>query len=475
MTLNHCIAVFLDTPLDGEIREIEHIIKKNVIPFQSFYNQQENQIRDLLRQAFPQNSIYTSKHINNFMRSFHSHMDSEAYRQSALSLLSFYGISSPACSTGYKLLTNVLFYLKKTNLESVCDSLELHKIPILKKISDDMSPEGRGKVRYIAGYVIAKLRFRISRKIKNALYVKGKECLLKKLTMKMEILNSMTVSYEELLSSTGDNESLQETARKQNSREGLTNVKDQVFNFFMQLEKRDREKFSYTGIIEHGKSLYKHTLNEVKSDMMLFGMWTKVVKDCSLMKTTTVDEKCESDEIISALMIDIVETCDASCELFDAAMALFLKVSLSQFRRDFLTSIRQSKVKALRKKVVEKSKSKESILDMKFIQMDSSTSKSVSHLRMKAEIIQNNKCLMKFTKKELSIICKAYGIKMSNQRKKDVISSKLKEHILQCSDIPHPEELGKNPRSSTPVNPSEPVSSVSFSVATASSEIHTLE
>jgi hypothetical protein len=37
----------------------------------------------------------------------------------------------------------------------------------------------RGKIRYIGGYTIAKLKFRNSRIIQNSLYVKGKEDTLK--------------------------------------------------------------------------------------------------------------------------------------------------------------------------------------------------------------------------------------------------------------------------------------------------------
>ena len=45
------------------------------------------------------------------------------------------------------------------------------KVPL----EDELGGPARGKIRYIGGYTIAKLKSRNSRIIQNSLYVKGKE------------------------------------------------------------------------------------------------------------------------------------------------------------------------------------------------------------------------------------------------------------------------------------------------------------
>ena len=114
-----------------------------------------------------------------------------------------------------------------------------------------LSEGGRGKVRYIAGYVIDKLWYRISKRIRNTLFAKGKGDILKKMQGQMQMFSSLCISYEELLDATNDRESLLETARKQNNREGLTNISDKTFRFFVDTENY-AEKLSSENLASQG-------------------------------------------------------------------------------------------------------------------------------------------------------------------------------------------------------------------------------
>lgn len=52
--------------------------------------------------------------------------------------------------------------------------------PLTKPATDKrLDTAGKGKIRYVSGYVIAKLKHCLSGKIKNFLYVKGKQQQLK--------------------------------------------------------------------------------------------------------------------------------------------------------------------------------------------------------------------------------------------------------------------------------------------------------
>lgn len=72
-------------------------------------------------------------------------------------------------------------------------------------------------------------------KIRNSLFAEGDNTKVLKLQSQMNILNSLCISYDELKNSTKDIEieSLQETRRKQNERESLTNLTDTSFGFFI--------------------------------------------------------------------------------------------------------------------------------------------------------------------------------------------------------------------------------------------------
>lgn len=54
--------------------------------------------------------------------------------------------------------------------------------------------------------------------------------------LQMILLNSLCISYDELIISGSDPESVDEIKRKQNEREGLTNITVNAFQFFTRLD-----------------------------------------------------------------------------------------------------------------------------------------------------------------------------------------------------------------------------------------------
>lgn len=79
---------------------------------------------------------------------------------------------------------------------------------------------------------------------------------------------------------------------------------------------------------------------------------------------------------------------------------------------------------------------------MKFYNEDKLVNKQGSILRLKSELVQNDKYLndCSFTKKELLLLCKDFKIKISAQKRKDEIAGLISKTILS-SDIAYiPEE-----------------------------------
>jgi hypothetical protein len=121
---------------------------------------------------------------------------------------------------------------------------------------------------------------------------------------------------------------------------------------------------------------------------------------------------------------------------------LFIKVSINQFRKDFLTALAVEKTKTLRKKLKEREAKKEKQFDVKGFQYDSSENKIVSHLRMKSEIMKRSDALeTNCTKKQLLDLCSAYGVKISKSKKKAEINQSLVKAILEADSMSNPRAI----------------------------------
>lgn len=236
----------------------------------------------------------------------------------------------------------------------------------------------------------------------------------------MEILNSLCGSYAELSQTSSDKSSLEEIRRKQNKNEGLTNDSDLAFGFFSHLEIQCRQKITHENLVNVGKSLHHSIIHQLTNDSELNNSWLMyVIKSM----TPNYDSECENE--IQAQLSLMVNTVDNLIILFESIINLFLKVSLSQFRRDYLGFLKKEKGKALRKKVSEKAKKVTKSFDMTFFMEDKSKNKEASILRFKSMLIQNRKLFEEHTlkKKDLLLLCKEFKLKILPQKlKKDIIA-----------------------------------------------------
>lgn len=136
---------------------------------------------------------FSAKHQHDFFGKFNKYLASDQYEKSALELLQFYKLDPKGPC--YQLLTSILFYLEKKHLEKVLSQIQLQLPAPLQKISTSQSLSGpaRGKVRYISGYVVAKLKHTISTKLRNCLFVKKMESQIEQLQEQMILLNSLCI------------------------------------------------------------------------------------------------------------------------------------------------------------------------------------------------------------------------------------------------------------------------------------------
>ncbi|CAG2254809.1 unnamed protein product [Mytilus edulis] len=146
--------------------------------------------------------------------------------------------------------------------------------------------------------------------------------------------------------------------------------------------------------------------------------------------------------------LDCSNYCDSRCNICDIIKTLFhnmvtllVKVSMAQFRRDYLSALKVDKDKALKKKVMKKCKAKTKQLNSTFLQADESENKQAFHLRLKSDLFQGIAVLNKFQKSELITLCAAYDIKLAKSRKKCDFIDELSKKALICDVILFPKDL----------------------------------
>ena len=175
------------------------------------------------------------------------------------------------------------------------------------------------------------------------------ESQIEQLTARANDTSKFTVhmiSYDELIISGSNPESLDEIKRKQNEREGLTNITDNAFQFFTRLENVCRTKLTHFNLVEHGKNLFNCVENELLNESALFSICINLFTEVKGSSDTFEKENSDIDDLLKSL----VNRCENYIELFDC-IVLFLRVAFSQFRGDYLFFVKKEKGKALRKGV----------------------------------------------------------------------------------------------------------------------------
>lgn len=216
-------------------------------------------------------------------------------------------------------------------------------------------------------------------------------------------------------------------------------------NFFEILEQQTRFYLSYKTLVKYNKHLYRYVCDQLLNDTKLVELFTQ----CHLFLRPAIEfDGTHPEEIkvpdtacISSICEGLAQKTTDLCFLYNKIVSLFVAVSVGQFRKDYLTSVRREKTKSLRKRVMEKSKKTQQNIDFAFISQDSSENKLASHLKLKSECLLNTKFYMNFTKKELHLLTEAYGCKVSQRKSKEEIGSIFTQKLQQCSKIPNPEIL----------------------------------
>lgn len=109
---------------------------------------------------------------------------------------------------------------------------------------DSLCDTARGKIRYIGGYVVAKLHYQHKVQVKSTCFKtsaadKHKYDLAKESLVLLDIMKASEIT---VMASSSDVGSLKETERKQNLNRSLINITDEAFHFTYDVVEKSLKK-----------------------------------------------------------------------------------------------------------------------------------------------------------------------------------------------------------------------------------------
>lgn len=311
----------------------------------------------------------------------------------------------------------------------------------------EMTEGGRGKVRYVGGSCIAKIKQRYVNSIKRNLasHDKGVFDGIKSKHLCLKMLEQLTTSYAELSSTSMFPETLEETSRRQNVRQALTNISDDAYQFFLSLEHMRTSLETPGTLADHKEGFLQHITAVVLGHTDTFTHWASLLHCAENSNGNPSKAHSETQKAVGLAMQQLQDTVDAVFTTYDDVITLYMRTCDSQFRRSLLQSLGRKKKEAHRRQI---QKSKEvkariaSTIQLKTMMTDESEQKTHTHqqlqiaIRMTPGYLQNS-----YTKKELEVLFAAYALKYSSRKTKGNLCSQLTTKILEVSSMPAPEIL----------------------------------
>ncbi|CAG2220718.1 unnamed protein product [Mytilus edulis] len=214
---NVVISDLNDTPLYDAATNVKTETLQLLMVFPTWYDVQFDKINDISLGAFQEGKFqFSAKDFNKFYTDINQYLQSIEYRSNTSKLAEKY--KSVEKATVFQILTNLVFNLQSDKLKEINERSE--------------------------------------KLLRNALLLHEKEDTVKRAKLISELLDSLSSTYSDILVTTADPDSLFETQRKQNKSEGLCNITDCCYNFFLKLEEQCRQLLTYENLLENRSEMY---------------------------------------------------------------------------------------------------------------------------------------------------------------------------------------------------------------------------
>ncbi|KAK3093385.1 hypothetical protein FSP39_014871 [Pinctada imbricata] len=354
--------------------------------------------------AFKQDQI-DNKAINSFYVKFNELLSSDLYKKDVTKLYDclFTTVTMEQFNVAFQLVA----YIRK---KVVSEEVSTIKQKAEERAENERGKEftesegGRGKIRYLGGWCLSRIKNTIRKRIMDNVYKAKNVKLVNNLIVKKDMIEHLLVSESEITESSKFVESLHETCRRQNIRKGLTHISDDCFNFFKTLDREVRKLESNANLQLHGKNFPLFQKTELSNMPSVTTEWKELFVQC--------------DVNVQASFIH---------EIFAEVIEKYLRMSNAQLRKDYMTSQHLKKSEATRKQIKMRTETAmKTVFNMTTIMNDTSNQKIISHRRLQSEVMKSNKFLVdKFKKTELQTLCAFYGVSYKSQQTKNALSEAL--------------------------------------------------
>ena len=116
------------------------------------------------------------------------------------------------------------------------------------------------------------------KKNQNSLFDPKKESKLEEYRRKSDLMLQLVVSASVIVDTSHFSETLNETARRQNVREGLTNMSDKAYLFFDKLNHAIRELETFQNLYEYGTNAIEFIKSKILENFSLLQDWMILFK-----------------------------------------------------------------------------------------------------------------------------------------------------------------------------------------------------
>jgi hypothetical protein len=314
----------------------------------------------------PSNKAVTQFHGRVFM-----YLQSEAHRQNVKELFSSTNPTAQQSNAAFQIVCHVRDIVVSLAAKSIRET----PLALDSSTTSSGSAAGRSKIRYIGGWCVATLKHQKKLYVSSNLYANKSQPKITRTLTQIQSLEHLEANEWELSQNTCDPTSLLEISRKQNVRQGLTNITDSSFSFFLHLDAKIRNMESVQSAQLHGEALYVHIRQSVEKDLVLVAEWVELLRS-----PNTVGH-----------LVDDMQSGDAIRTLYNDVVQKFLRISCGQFRKEYLHILTLQKEEAHRKQIQMKSTKPTCSSNWNFAQIisDVTLNKIASHRRLQAELLRN--------------------------------------------------------------------------------------
>ena len=338
----------------------------------------------------------------------------------------------------YHALSELMFALNSTILKVIVSEQPPTNSPSMTTWNitsiKDMAEDAKCKVRYCGAWAIAKERNKCRDYFRTNIYSSdgnvrksAKEAYLKKELLDQLVWTSVNAQQESKYPDT-----LNVTLARKYDKGNLVHITDDMYEWTLELEQERVNFLNHQSLADHQENLIDEAMLQIKEKQQLKNKWKLLFNVDSLLLHDKSEETRQVDRFI--------------LQLYDDVVTRYLKMAIGEFLRDFRRDFNVKKTEAHRKKVVERQKKKDlksSKVSLESIKEDTSANLVNSHNRLKLMIEQQDSIFVTsvYSKEEVQLLCKAYGVKFKRNDSKAKLSENLRAKIQAVSQIPVPSFL----------------------------------